>query len=89
MKQASLPTKEDFYSKLTDEGTTDEDNQHAQTFRKEFNIESMKEYHNFYNLPDVLLLAEIFGNFRKIRMNQYGLDPAWHFNAPGLGWDQH
>ena len=52
MKQASLPPKEDFYSKLTDEGTTDEDNQHYQTVRKEFNIESMKEYHHLYNLSD-------------------------------------
>ena len=20
-------------------------------------------------------------------MNQYGLDPAWYFSAPGLAWD--
>ena len=20
-------------------------------------------------------------------MNHYGLDPAWHFSAPGLAWD--
>ena len=33
---------------------------YAHTVSKEFNIESMKDYHNLYNLCDVLLLADIF-----------------------------
>ena len=44
---ASLPPKKAFYSKLTGECITDEDYQHAQTVWKEFNIESMMDYHNF------------------------------------------
>ena len=55
-----IPQKEAFYSKLTGEGTTDEDYQHAHTAWKEFNIETMKDYHKLYNLSDVLLLADIF-----------------------------
>ena len=47
----------------------------------------MKDYHNLYNLSDILLLADIFENFRSICMNHYGLDPAWYFSAPGLAWD--
>ena len=85
MKQ--LPPKEAFYSKLTGESITDEDYQHALTVWKEFNIESMKDYHNLYNLSDVLLLADIFENFRTNCMNHYGLDPAWYFSVPGLAWD--
>ena len=64
LDETNLPPKEDFYSKLTGEGITDKDYQHAQTAWKKFNIESMKDYHNLYNLSDVLLLAEIFENFR-------------------------
>ena len=46
----SRPPKDAFYSKLTGEGITDEDYQHAHTVWKEFNIESMKDYHKLCNL---------------------------------------
>ena len=46
----------------------------------------MKDYHNLYNLSDVLLLAHIFENLGNICMNQYELDPAWYFSASGLAW---
>ena len=46
----------------------------------------MKDYHNLYILSDVLLLADIFENFRNICMNHYELDPAFYFSAPGLAW---
>ena len=87
LDETSLSPQEGFYSKLTGEGITDEDYQHAQTVWKEFNIESMKDYHNLYNLSGVLLLADVFGNFRNICMNHLGLDPAWYFSALGLAWD--
>ena len=44
--QTSLPPKDALYSKLTDEGIIDEDYQHAQIVWNEFNIESIKDYHN-------------------------------------------
>ena len=72
--ETSLPPQEAFYSKLTGEGITDEDYQHAQTVWKEFNIESIQDYRNLYNLSDVLLLADIFENCRNICMNHPILD---------------
>ena len=47
----------------------------------------MKDYHNLYNLSDVLLLADVSENFRNFCMNHYGLDPAWYLSVPGLAWD--
>ena len=47
----------------------------------------MKDYHNLYNLSDILLLADVFERFWNICMNHYELDPAWYFSAPGLAWD--
>ena len=87
LDETSLTPKEAFYSKFTGEGITVEDYQHAQTVLKEFNIESMKDYHNLYNLSDALLLADIFENFRNICMNHYGQDAAWYFSTPDLAWD--
>ena len=60
LDEKSLPPKESFYSKLTGEGITDEDYQHAHTVWKEFNMGSVKDYYKLYNLSDVLLLADIF-----------------------------
>ena len=59
LNETSLPPQEAFYSKLTDEGITDEDYQHAQTVWKEFNIGSMKDDLKLFNLSHVLLLADI------------------------------
>ena len=54
LDETSLLSKEAFYSKLTGEVITDEDYQHAHTVWTEFKIESIKDYHNLYNLSDVL-----------------------------------
>ena len=44
------------------------------------------DYHNFYLLTDVLLLADVFDNFRDMCLQYYGLDPADNYNSPGLPW---
>ena len=46
-----------------------------------------KDYHNLYNETDVLLLADVFENFRDICIKNYKLDPAHYYTAPGLAWD--
>ena len=82
-----LPPKEAFYSKLTDEGISDDDYKHAHAVWDEFGMKTFKDYHNLYNVSDVLLLADVFENFRDVCMKNYQLDPAWYYTAPGLAWD--
>ena len=47
----------------------------------------MGDYHNFYLASDVLLLADVFENFRKTCLEYYKLDPCHYFTSPGLSWD--
>ncbi|XP_065664489.1 uncharacterized protein LOC136086141 [Hydra vulgaris] len=71
-----LPPKESFFSKLNDEGINDDAYSYAQTVWEEFNCKSFRDYHNLYNVSDVLLLADVFENFRDVCMKNYKLDPA-------------
>ena len=81
-----LPDKDKFYSKLNMDGVSDKDYEHACKVWKEFGIKNMGEYHDLYLLTDVILLANVFELFRDVCMNNYGLDPAHFYTAPGLAW---
>ena len=82
-----LPPKEEFYSILTDESIADEQYQHAQKVWNTFNMRTMGEYHDLYLKSDILLLADVFENFRKTCHQYYKLDPCHYFTSPGLSWD--
>ena len=87
LKETELPPKEAFYSKLNNEGISDEDYTHAQRVWETFEMKTLEDYHNLYNKLDVLLLADVFENFRDICIKNYDLDPAHYYTAPGLSWD--
>ena len=82
-----LPTKEDFFSILNNEHITDEDYNHALEVWKTFSLKNMGEYHDLYLTSDILLLADVFENFRKTCLEYYKLDPCHYFTSPGLAWD--
>ena len=87
LEETKLPPKEAFYSRLNDGGISDEDYAHAQKVWRVFKMEHLKDYHELYNKADVLLLTDVFENFRNICIENYGLDPAHYYTAPGLAWD--
>ena len=83
----SLPPKEEFYSLLTGEGISEEEYAFALEVWEVFGCETFKDYLELYNEIDVLLLADVFENFREICMENYGIDPAYYYTSPGLFWD--
>ena len=87
LKETKLPSKEDFYSKLYDEEISDENYQHAIKVWNTFNCQTLQDYHDLYLTTDVLLLSDVFENFRKTCLHHYKLDPCHYYTAPGLAWD--
>ena len=45
----------------------------------------MRDYHNYFLITDILLLADEFENFRKMSMKTFGLDP--YYSLLCLSWD--
>ena len=82
-----LPSKKQFYSRLTEEDITNDDYNKAKQIWKHFGIKSMGEYHDLYLKTDVLLLTDVFENFRDMCLSYYGLDPVYYYTLPNFAFD--
>ena len=83
--ETSLPDKEAFYSSLNMENFRDFDYRHAKrVFKNLNNNKNPGDYHDLYVQSDILLLADIFENFRNKCTEIYELHPAHFLSAPGL-----
>ena len=85
--ETKLPIQQDFYSILNNEHISDEQYKHAQNVWDTFNLKTMGDCHDLYLKSDILLLADVFENFRKTCLQYYKLDPCHYFTSPGLSWD--
>ena len=81
-EETSLPPKNEFYSSLTTESISEEDYAHAQVVFKELKMRNLGDYHDFYLLTDVLLLADVFETFRSTCQAHYDLDAAHMYTSP-------
>ena len=84
--ETRFSSKDKFYSNLYMSGVGDCEYEHARNVWKEFRIRNMGEYHDLYLKTDTILLANVFESFRSVCMENYGLDPAHFYTAPGLAW---
>ena len=82
-----LPCKKQFYSTLNDEHITDNNYEDAVDVWNTFYLKNLGEYHDLYLKTDVLLLADVFENFRKTCVQYYKLDSCHYFTSPGLAWE--
>ena len=81
--EVALPEKAKVYNNLNMEDTTDVDYAHVKRVSKDFEIKNLGEYHDLYLRSNVLLLADVFENFRRMCLEIYELDPAKFISAPG------
>ena len=85
--EQSLPPPEKFYSQLTGKNITTEEYEHAQNVFKTMKCKDFGDYHDLYLTTDVLLLTDIFENFRQSAIEKYKLDPLNYVSSPSLSWD--
>ncbi|MFN9115765.1 MAG: hypothetical protein ACK5XN_37405, partial [Bacteroidota bacterium] len=82
-----LPSQKDFYNKLNECNISDDDYTRAQRVYNLAGCKNFKDYLGLYLKCDVLLLADVFENFRVMTLKYYGLDACHYFTSPGLSFD--
>ncbi|KAG5322113.1 MOS1T transposase, partial [Pseudoatta argentina] len=93
-KETELPSRESLYSSLTGDTVSESDYAHAVNISQQFSIRTFGEYSDLYLKTDVLLLADIFENFRNIFfenfrscITNYEFDPVYYYTLPSFIWD--
>jgi hypothetical protein len=81
-----LPKKHKFYSSLSGD-ISEEDFVHANFVWNNFKIKKFQDYLELYLKTDVLLLADVFENFRDLCMKYYKLDPVYFYTCANFGFE--
>lgn len=87
LNETSVPSRECFKNELNETKISLKEYKFACKVWKEFGIKTLGEYSLLYLKTDVLLLADIFENFRNTCHSIYKMDPAHYVTAPGLSYD--
>lgn len=72
---------------MTGENITKKDYTHTTEVWKRFNCKTIGEYSDLYLKIDILLLTDIFKNFRDLCLKTYELDPNFYYTCPGMSFD--
>ena len=75
-----------FYNTFNNEPLDPEQYERAQQTWTYFGFHTMKEYHDYYLCLGVLLLADVFENFRNSTICDHKLDPLHFVSLPSLAW---
>ena len=87
LSEKSLPLIEAFYNDLSGTPISKEDYKFAHQVWKQFHCKTFCDYLEIYLLADVLLLADVFENFRSNCLKDYSIDPVYYFSAPHFTFD--
>ena len=84
--KTKYPPNKVFFSQLAGENIKDLDYEFGKTIYEKY-CKTFMDYQNLYLKTDVLLLADVFEEFRKICYEHFSLDPMNYFTSPGFAWD--
>ena len=66
------------------EGISDKDYDYAKNVWNMFNMKNLGNYYNLFVRSDMLLLSDVFEEYRKTCIKEYELDSCHFLSAPGL-----
>ena len=69
------------------EGISDKDYDYAKNVWNMFNMKNLGNYYNLFVHSDMLLLSDVFEEYRKTCIKEYELDSCHFLSAPGLWWE--
>lgn len=81
--ETSLPPPDQWYNEMTN---TLIDPTEAYKEWKENKFTTFKEYHDYYMKLDVMLLCDVFEEFRRTCVKAFKIDPVHFQGAPGYTW---
>ena len=81
-----LPEKVDIHSHLKMEHITYVDNMHRKWVCKDSKIKNISKYHDLYVQSSLLLLDDVFKNFRNMCLEIHEPDPALFLTAAKSAW---
>ena len=87
LEKNNLPDKSEFYNILTMKDISDMEYKNVKLFYKNMKFENIREYLICYLQTDILLLSDVFENFRNLIFEKFGLDCVKYISSPGLTKD--
>lgn len=81
LEETKVPPPSAFYNDLSDTPIKDKDYEFVHKVWKSFHCKNLKDYLEVYLLTDVLLLTDVFENFRTNCLRDYKLDPVHYLSG--------
>ena len=85
-QETHLPPLRCFISKLSGKSITRQKYAELQQIWDSFQCANMEQFLEIYLESDVLMLADIFENFRDECLKNYHLDPCYFVSGPSLSY---
>jgi len=82
--ETSLPPIEAFYNTVNEQALSEEDYRRAREVWTFYKMRTMRDYHDFYLTTDVLLLSDVFSNFRDDVFRKHALDCLYFLTLSAL-----
>lgn len=87
LEETKLPPANAFFNDLSQTHIKSSDYEFAQKVWSKFNCQNLGDYLKVYLFADLILLADVFENFRENCLNDYQLDPVHYFSSAHFTMD--